>query len=44
MKFKKWEEEMCFSLKKILSLKMLEGLVKGIKAYKIIQNIGFDET
>ena len=44
MKFKKWEEEMCFRLKKILSLKMLERLVKCINAYKIIQNNDFDET
>ena len=35
---------MSFSLKKILWVKMLEGLEKCIKCYKINQSNDFDET
>ena len=44
MKLNIWDGELSFSLKKILSLRMLEGLVKCIKAYKINQSNDFDEA
>ena len=44
MEFKKWDGEMSFSLKKILSLKKLEGLGKGKNVYKINQSNDFDEA
>ena len=44
MEFKKWDGEMSFSLKKILSLKKLEGLVKCKIVYNINQSNDFDEA
>ena len=44
MEFKKWDGEMSFSLKKILSLKKLEGLGKCKNVYKINQSNDFDEA
>ena len=44
MEFKKWDGEMSFSLKKIPSLKKLEGLGKCRKVYKINQSNDFDEA
>ena len=44
MKFNLWDGEMSFSLKKIFSLKMLEGLVKCINAYKTNQSNDFNEA
>ena len=35
---------MSFSLKKILLVKKLERLEKGINGYKVNQSIDFDET
>ena len=44
MKLNLWEEEMSFNIEKILSVKMLEVLVKCINAYKTNQSNDFDET
>ena len=44
MEFKKWDREMSFSLKKVLSLKKLEGLGKCKNVYKIKQSNNFDEA
>ena len=44
MEFKKWDVEMSFNLKKILSLKKLEGLRKCKNFYKINQSNDFDEA
>ena len=44
MEFKKWDGETSFSLKKVLSLKKLEGLGKCKKIYKINESNDFDEA
>ena len=44
MEFKKWDGEMSCSLKKIPSLKKLEGLGKCKNVYKINQSNNFDEA
>ena len=44
MKLNLGEEEMSFNIEKILSVKMLEVLVKWINAYKTNQSNDFHET
>ena len=44
MKLKNWEEEVSFSLKKILWVKMLEALENCWNGYEKNQSNDFDET
>ena len=44
MKLNKQEEEMSFTLNKILLVELLAKLVKSINGYKIIQINDFEET